>query len=372
MTLLLTRSDHLNIQINKLTDELGKTANIKSSTTKNRVHGALTSIIHVLKQIDRIPDNGLALFSGTIESENNKEKKIMINLPLLNLFPVRSTIYRCDKIFHTESFRIQQSEPYGFLIIDGNGALFGILSGQIKQTITSIRANLPKKHSKGGQSAQRFGRIRMGARVLYMKKIAELATKSFIDSNNLPNIRGLILAGSSIFKSEFEKSSFLDPRLQGLIQGIFDIEYGGNMGFNQAIQMAEHLLSDIPIMEERKAVNELFDMIALNHDLYSIGLQDTMTAHSMNALKKILIWSDTTVTIENQGILEWAYENRNDMQIILISDKTSEGMQFIHGFGGIAGILRFPVNFIELETHEPNDATIVVDSLNDFDETDFM
>jgi peptide chain release factor subunit 1 len=54
--------------------------------------------------------------------------------------------------------------------------------------------DLPKKHGRGGQSALRFGRLRVEARHNYVRKVAEIAVQCFI-TNDRPNISGLILAG---------------------------------------------------------------------------------------------------------------------------------------------------------------------------------
>ena len=63
---------------------------------------------------------------------------------------------------------------------------------------------------RGGQSAQRFGRLRMEKRQNYVRKVAEVATQMFI-SNDKVNISGLILAGSADFKTELSQSTVFNP-----------------------------------------------------------------------------------------------------------------------------------------------------------------
>ena len=58
---------------------------------------------------------------------------------------------------------------------------------------------LPKKHGRGGQSAVRFARLREEKRHLYIVKCCELAKQHFI-SNDAPNIRGIVVAGSADLK----------------------------------------------------------------------------------------------------------------------------------------------------------------------------
>lgn len=63
---------------------------------------------------------------------------------------------------------------------------------------------------RGGQSAQRFGRIREEKRHNFLRKVAETAVKVFI-ANDKINITGLFLAGSAQFKVELSQTDLLDP-----------------------------------------------------------------------------------------------------------------------------------------------------------------
>lgn len=63
---------------------------------------------------------------------------------------------------------------------------------------------------RGGQSAQRFGRIREEKRHNFLRKVAETAVKVFIENDKI-NISGLILAGSAQFKVELSQTDLLDP-----------------------------------------------------------------------------------------------------------------------------------------------------------------
>ena len=67
-----------------------------------------------------------------------------------------------------------------------------------------------------------------------MKKVCEKAKEIFI-KNDKPTVEGLIMAGAAEFKEVISKSATLDPRLQNIILGIIDVQYGGENGLNQAI-----------------------------------------------------------------------------------------------------------------------------------------
>ncbi len=117
--------------------------------------------------------------------------------------------------------------------MDGNGSLFGTLSGNTREVIHKFTVDLPKKHGRGGQSALRFSRLRDEKRHNYVRKVAELAVQHFITSDHV-NVSGLVLAGSADFKNELSSSDLLDQRLGAKIIKIVDVSYGGENGFNQA------------------------------------------------------------------------------------------------------------------------------------------
>ena len=146
----------------------------------------------------------------------------------------RSSLYLCDNKFHTEALSelLEADQRFGFIVMDGNGTLFGTLSGNTREVIQKFTVDLPKKHGRGGQSALRFSRLRDEKRHNYVRKVAELAVQHFITSDKV-NVTGLVLAGSADFKTELSQSDMFDPRLAAKIIKVVDVSYGGENGFNQ-------------------------------------------------------------------------------------------------------------------------------------------
>lgn len=140
--------------------------------------------------------------------------------------------------------------------MDGNGALFGTLQGNTREVLHKFTVDLPKKHGRGGQSALRFARLRMEKRHNYVRKVAEVATQLFI-TNDKPNIAGLILAGSADFKTELSQSDMFDPRLQSKVIKLVDVSYGGENGFNQAIELAAESLQNVKFIQEKNLLVDI-------------------------------------------------------------------------------------------------------------------
>ncbi|CAK4352521.1 unnamed protein product [Aphanomyces euteiches] len=136
----------------------------------------------------------------------------------------------CDNKFHTEPLKelFQDNERFGFIVVDGNGALYGTVAGNSREVLHTFSVDLPNKHRKGGQSSMRFGRIRLEKRQHFVRKVAETATQMFI-TNDRPNITSIVLAGSADFKNELNQSDIFDKRLQEIVVKIVDVSYGGEM-----------------------------------------------------------------------------------------------------------------------------------------------
>merc|ERR1712050_432120 len=153
-------------------------------------------------------------------------------------------MYLCDNKFHTEGLAklLESDDKFGFIVMDGNGSLYGTVTGNHREVIHKFSVELPKKHGRGGQSALRFARLRLEKRHNYVRKVAEIASQVFV-TDAKPNVKHLIIAGSADFKTELTTSDLFDNRLDAiLMKPMLDIAYGGENGFNQAIELASETL----------------------------------------------------------------------------------------------------------------------------------
>ena len=81
-----------------------------------------------LKLYSRTPNNGLVLYCGTVIIEDGKtEKKVVIDFEPYKA--INTSLYQCDSVFHTEPLKelIEYDQTFGFIIVDGSGALYGTL-----------------------------------------------------------------------------------------------------------------------------------------------------------------------------------------------------------------------------------------------------
>ena len=146
--------------------------------------------------------------------------------------------------------------------MDGNGTLFGIIQGSRREVLKQFSVDLPNKHSKGGQSALRFARLRNEKRHNYIRKVSEMATQLFVATGEKPNVCGLVLAGSADFKTQLIRSNIFDKRLKKIVLKTVDVSYGGQHGFNQAIALSADTLGNVKLVKEKRLLQRYIDEIS--------------------------------------------------------------------------------------------------------------
>merc|ERR1712227_101114 len=249
----------------------------KSRVNRLSVLGAITSVQHRLKLYTRVPPNGLVIYCGTIVTDEGKEKKVNIDFEPFKA--INTSLYLCDNKFHTEALTalLADDDKFGFIVMDGNGALFGTLSGNTRDVVHKFSVDLPKKHGRGGQSALRFARLREEKRHNYVRKVAELAVQNFITADKV-NVAGIILAGSADFKNDLNQSDLFDQRLSAKVVKVVDVSYGGENGFNQAIELSSETLGNVKFIQEKKLIGKYFEEISQDTGKVCYGIDDTLKA----------------------------------------------------------------------------------------------
>ncbi|OAX41871.1 peptide chain release factor eRF/aRF subunit 1 [Rhizopogon vinicolor AM-OR11-026] len=395
ISLIIPPKDQISRASAMLTQEYGTASNIKSRVNRLSVLAAITSTQQRLKLYNRVPPNGLVLFVGTILTDEGKEKKVSFDFEPHK--PINTSLYLCDNKFHTEALSelLESDSRFGFIVMDGSGTLFGTLSGNTRDVVHKFTVDLPKKHGRGGQSALRFSRLRDEKRHNYVRKVAELAVQHFI-TNDKVNVTGLVLAGSADFKTELSQSDLFDPRLGAKVIKVVDVSYGGENGFNQAIELAADALANVKFVQEKRLIQKYFDEISQDTNKYCFGIDDTLKSLELGAVETLIVWEnlDTTRHIfrnaageeivvhatkeqekdrerfidkstglemehatEPQPLLEWFAEKYKDFgaNLEFVTNRSQEGAQFVKGFGGIGGLLRYKVDLTNLAALDEDD-----------------
>ncbi|KAG5192041.1 eukaryotic peptide chain release factor 1 [Tribonema minus] len=397
ISLVIPPGDQISRVGKMLADEYGTASNIKSRVNRLSVLGAITSTQQRLKLYNKVPPNGLVIYCGTIMTDEGKEKRVNIDFEPFK--PINTSLYLCDNKFHTEALDelLQDDDRFGFIVMDGNGCLYGTLQGSHREVIHKFTVDLPKKHGRGGQSALRFARLRLEKRHNYVRKVAEFATQFFITDNKC-NCVGLVMAGSADFKSELMTSDLFDPRLLKHVVKTVDVSYGGESGFNQAIELSGEALGNVKLVQEKRLLQKYFDEISQDTGKYCFMVDDTLKGLDLGAVETLIVWENLDInrytlrnnttqeekvlhltpeqerneshfrdgetgaeleTIDKIALVEWIANNYKNFGATLefVTNRSQEGSQFCRGFGGIGGLLRWQVDFAQLDEamHEEDD-----------------
>lgn len=326
-------------------------------------------------------------------TDDGKERKVNIDFEPFK--PINTSLYLCDNKFHTEDLQelLMDDEAFGFIVMDGNGCLYGTVQGSNREILHKFSVDLPKKHGRGGQSALRFARLRLEKRHNYVRKVAELATQLFVTDGQRPNVQGIVLAGSADFKQELMRSDLFDPRLAKIVVKLIDVSYGGEQGFNQAIEQAADALANVKLLKEKKLLQKYMEEISVDTGKYCFMVDDTLKALDLGAVEELIVWDNLDINryvlrnqstseervihlnpeqekddnnfrdpntggelevIDKEPLVEWMANNYKSFgcNLEFVTDRSSEGTQFVKGFGGIGGILRWKVDFTELQNFE--------------------
>jgi len=372
--------------LQQLREEYGTAANIKSKSTRKNVQAAIERIIQFLQSYMRTnrkpPETGLAIFAGNVAERDDYTdiQLYWIEPPE----PVTTRMYRCDQQFVVEPLKhmLEVKETIGIITIDGNEATIATLRGKHIEIVRRLNSGIPGKHSKGGQSARRFERLREIATHEYHKRVAEAAAEVFL---NIPDLKLIIVGGPGPHKEDFLKEDLLHPELRKKVAAVIDTGYADEQGVKEIVNRAEEVLAELEITQERKVFQRFMEEVARGSGLAVYGKEKVREALEHGMVDTLLIsegFGEVSVTLVCQACghrlqrtvksvetlrrqlpqLECPgcgekqlsiSESRDAVQEFLelaekfgvrtqfMSTETEEGEQLLKGFGGIAAILRF-------------------------------
>ena len=360
-----------------ITNEIGTATNIKSKTTRKNVISALKRIDQKQKEYRMTPPNGLCIYSGNISD------KIGVQNVQIWCFeppePLNQKIYRCDKTFILEPLKgmIEEKEVYGLLTIDKSEAAVGWINGKTVKVEKKFSSMVPGKTGKGGQSAQRFERVRKELLKTFMKNVGTYATKAFEANKNLI---GIIVGGPGQVKNTMVTDKYLSEAMNKKILAIKDIGYAGEEAIRELYEVSGDVLKESKAGREKAIIDKFFGTLKKDEDMVTYGYDHTFHALEMGAIDNILISEEFPFEIVSIKCTRCGHEETKVMKIedvtgkcpkceeetetevkedifemlenkaketstsvVIISSETPEGNQFLL-LGGIGGFLRYRLN----------------------------
>ncbi len=320
----------------QLEDEKGTATNIKGNSTRKNVINALERAIRKLKDIGRTPPNGLVVFSGNVSKVEGKESlEVWAYEPPKKL---KIRVYRCDQTFVLEPLKdmLITDEIYALLIIERNEATIGVLDGKHIKILQKMTSGIPGKTKAGGQSSQRFYRIREGMAKEFFKRVAEALKNHFFENKKL---KGILVGGPIPTKEMFLDKGMLVTKLKEKVIAVKDLGDTGMAGLVNLVNLCEDVLADQEVTKQKRILDEFFEMLAKEPDKVSYGEAEVENRLNRGAIGK-LIMSKSMDRKKIKAFEELA--KASSTEIHLVTEDTMEGVQF-NNLGGFGGILRFMV-----------------------------
>ncbi len=186
-------------------------------------------------------------------------------------------------------------------------------------------------------SSQRFARVTEGLAKEFFRRTSEAMKELFFD---LPRLKGILVGGPIPTKEEFLEDGLLVTKLREKVIAVKDIGYVDEHGLKLLVEASQEDIAEQEIIKEKKIVEEFFMMLGKYPEKTAYGAEKTKTALERGAVYKLLISSK----LEKSKIAEFE-KMAIDMgsEVIMISDETPEGEQFLNMTKGLGAILRFQI-----------------------------
>lgn len=187
VTLLLPADYNISQAKELLVSERSEAKNIKDKNTRKKVEAALKKAQNQIRDLGTIPENGVAIYT--------KHDKSFTHIPEKEL---NQKLYRCDNKFHVEPvLELERDDSrYGIIQADRDYYRVGVADKHGNtNTLREGASGIPSKHSKGGQSAQRWERYRSEKKKNYVKEISDTAQTHFLKKLRNNELLGVIITG---------------------------------------------------------------------------------------------------------------------------------------------------------------------------------
>lgn len=385
ITVYIPPGKHISEVMNDLRTEWGTAGNIKSKTTKKNVQDALTKVMERLKLFNKIPENGLILFAGTIAS-NQLGVGDMETFVIVPPEPIGIYYYRCEHRFMLDPLweLLRSEDAYGVLVLDSKAATFAMLKGKRADIVKDISSGVPGKTRAGGQSARRYERIREMRLNDFFTRVGKHMTEIFHDA---PNLKGIIVGGPGPTKEDFLKRNHLHYELKDKILTTVDTGYTGHEGVKEVVERSKDFLRNLRFYEERKIVQAFLYNIGHETGLSTYGEREIIQALKNNNVRTLLLSEgvrralvklqcrdcggrETRIVdldslegfeasldslscikcgnksydvVDKEDLIEALVKmaEGTDAQVEIISKETEEGEMLLMSFGGLAAILKY-------------------------------
>ncbi|MGE5187549.1 MAG: peptide chain release factor aRF-1 [Betaproteobacteria bacterium] len=274
----------------------GKSDNVN---VRDRLQDALKNVIQRLRLMNEIPENGLAIFAGTLIANGSESEALRVE-EIIPPEPIMVYLYEVDNHFHLEPLRemLRDQKVVGVIAVDSKEANFGILNGERLELIENITSGIHGKSGKGGSSQRRYERERDMSITYFFHRIAEHAAKAFLENHR---VTVLIVGGPGTTKDDFLKGDFLHYELKNMLLGSVDTQSAGKDAVRDVLGKSSEALRNMCAPEQKRAIQRLLSSIGKQDGLATYGLDSVLNALTQGEVELVLV-TDNRDIIEIVGL----------------------------------------------------------------------
>ncbi len=216
-------------------------------------------------------------------------------------------------------------DEYAVVLISGKRVELYLHSETQTKKLKCINESLPNQHGTGGQSAQRFERIRDEKIGWYATKISELMTRYYVTDGKF-KYKGLIIAGPAEMKKIVKDESIFIQYFKKYLLKTVTISEISDQSIHQVIQLSSDVMTSE--LSQIELINTFENMLSdpNQYDLIIFGIDEVLSMFYTGLLKNIYV-SD-------------CYSGKDD--IVKTSTKTKisiiKNKEFFSKYGEIVGI----------------------------------
>ncbi len=231
----------------------------------------------------------------------------------------------------------QKGQRVIVIAIEEGCATIGIVDDSGVDIHLTLQGNAMGKYGKYQNSPEMLGQL-FGAIVLHLRELL----------NQFPDVIKIIVVGPGFTKDKF--GDFLQQRIPEIKNKILldHVSNGTTAGVYEALQrgIVERVASEIRLSREIKLIDELLRHLGKGSGKAAYGWDEIIRAIQFGAVETLLILDKTLreAPPEKRKTLEDLMREveKQAGSIEIFSTEHQAGRQ-LAGFGGIAGILRFPL-----------------------------
>jgi len=312
---------------------------------------ALERVRRVLQRQGGTPEQGLVVYAGVVDGE--VVEYVFDDLPT----PVSEFVYERDNEFDVGPLEAAEgaAKTFGLLVVERGGAALGLAENEDVRVVETFDSDVMGKTKAGGQSADRFERDRERQKEEFFEEVAEEAKRAFLyeagsdDADEGDEIDGLLLGGTTVTVEDFREGDHLDHRLRDRLVGdSVAVEYASEQGLHQLVEKASDRIEDEERGETRETLDRFFEALhessgtedGNSAEPVVYGREEVERALDYDAVETLLV-SEALPVEDVRDLREEVSNEGGDCRVV--STDFDRGKQFSEAFGGVAAILRFPI-----------------------------